>query len=122
MLKRLVILISVVVGGTIYLLLHSLMVGAIWPKMQEPWGWTVTLAIFGTPVALTVVLGFIHALISWIVWGELIAPEEWLSMIKNRIHREPRASYLYIENITDAEKDVRDALKELDAEYPGMEG
>ena len=43
-------------------------------------------------------------------------------MIKNRIHREPRASYLYIENITDAEKDVRDALKELDAEYPGMEG
>ena len=119
MLKRLVIFISIVVGGMVYLLLNRLLVGVIKPEAEDLWAWVLYIAVFAMPIVLTAVLGSVHCLISWIVWGELIAPQDWVYKIKSRkktiIHEE------YVQQYK-TESEEKEIIKQLDKEYPGMEG
>lgn len=118
MLKRLVIFISVVVGGTIYFLLHRLMVGVIMPEAEDLWEWSLYLGLFATPVILTAVFGFVHCLMSWIVWGELIAPSAWVYKIKSRNNAISHEEYVQQYKAESEEKEI---INQLDKEYPGME-
>ena len=132
MLKRLGIFIGIAAGVVGYVILNIWIVEICSKRAGEHWGWgmVVLFAVLITPFAVemallaAVILLFLPvAGILWIITGEWAEdwPTIWEIMVSH-LHREPKASYLYIENITDSEKDLRDATEELDREYPGTGG
>ncbi len=121
MLKRLGIFFGIVAIGTVYVFLNRWIVGVARPAatVSDLWAWTVVFVLMGTPVSLLGLLVFIiypvHCLVSWIVLGEIIELLEWRDKINKR-----KAFQVLHNKESQIEEDS--IMKELNEEYPGMEG
>ena len=112
MIKRLLIVFSVIIGVPLYFCLNKILLDALFPGVFG-WPGSIAMGFLPTPLAIEIVLFVLYGiakLIYWIATGKDFDEIDWERI---RRHREMIPD--------ETNEDMSEAIQELDKEFPGVQ-